>query len=121
MKNLLPQIHEDMSVYDRTGKKIGEVRNVQFGDEDLEHPGIETATTRSHPELSDNLVDYVAKALTAEEQIPEEIRNRLQRYGYIKIDTGFLASARYASAEQIADVTGDRVDLNITKDELVTN
>jgi histidyl-tRNA synthetase len=66
-------------------------------------------------------VDFVAKALISEEKIPDEFRKRLQRYGYIKVDTGILTADRFASAAQIADVTDDRVDLNVTKDELIVS
>jgi hypothetical protein len=119
MKNMLTQIHEDMPVYDRTGKKIGAVKNVQFGDEDLERPGVETSTAEAPAETDDNIVDYVAEVFATVDRIPEEFRKRLQRYGYIQVDTGLLTSDRFASSDQIANVTTDRVDLSVTKDELI--
>jgi sporulation protein YlmC with PRC-barrel domain len=119
MKNLLTQVHKDMSVYDRTGKKIGSVENVQFGDEDLERPGVETSTAQALNATGNDLVEDLAKALKTEEQVPLELRKRLLRYGYIKVDTGILKSDRYASADQIARVTADRIDLDVTMNELI--
>lgn len=119
MKNMLIQIKEHMPVYDSAGKKIGAVKTVQFGDEDLERPGVETSTARTAEVIGNQLTEDLAKAFKTGNQIPVELRKRLERYGYVKVDTGVLASDRYASADQIANVTADRVDLNVTKDELI--
>jgi hypothetical protein len=40
--------------------------------------------------------------------------------GYIEIDTdGLFSSNRYALAEHIASASGDEVNLNVDKDELI--
>ncbi len=121
MKNMLTQVHEDMPVYDRTGKKIGAVKTVQFGDEDLERPGVETSTAQTAKVVGNELMEDFAKTLKTGEHLPVELRKRLQRYGYIKVDTGILASTHYASADQIANVTDSRVVLNVTADQLISS
>jgi hypothetical protein len=119
MKNMLIQVKEHMLVYDSAGKKIGAVKTVQLGDEDLERPGVETSTAQTNEVVGNELIQDLAKAFELRDEVPDELRERLERYGYIRVDTGFLASDRYASADQIANVTADRVDLNVTKDELI--
>ena len=119
MENKLTQIHEHMPVYDRTGKKIGAVKNVQFGDEDLERPGVETSAAELPSEMGGNIIGFVASVFTTGNHMPDEFRKRLQRYGYIKVDTGIVTSDRYASADQIAKVGANRVDLTVTQDELI--
>lgn len=121
MENLLAQVREDMTVYDSKGDKVGTVKTVQLGDEDLAEPGAETATSQKAEVGGNDLVEEVAEALTFKDEIPEEIQNRLRRYGFIRVDAGLLRSDRYVSAEQITNVDGDRVELNATKDELITD
>lgn len=119
MKNTLSQIHENMPVYDREGNKIGTVKAVQLGDEDLARPGVETATAQTPDVPGNELVEDLARALDFEAPVPAEIRTRFERYGYIRIDTGLLSSDRYACADQVTKVTADRVDLDAVEDDLV--
>jgi hypothetical protein len=118
-QNLIMNIREGMTVYARDGKKVGRVEDVQFGDEDLSQPGVETSDAQDVRKMDETLVDVVAQAFSLPNRAPEEIRERLLRYGYMKVDTGLLASDRYVEADQIADVNGDRVELSVTRDELV--
>jgi hypothetical protein len=120
MKNMLTQVRKDMAVYDREGNMIGTVETVYFGDEDLERPGVETATAPTPDVANRGLIENVPEALNPDNRIPTELRSRLQRYGFIKVETGILASDRYARADQITKVDENRVELNVTQDELIT-
>lgn len=120
MKNLLTDIREDMPVYDRENNKIGTVEEIRFGDEDLERPGAETSTAQKAKVVGNTLVDDIARAIRVDDRLPEEIRSRLQRYGYVKIDTGLLTSDRYVIADQIEKVSADRINLKVGQDDLIT-
>jgi sporulation protein YlmC with PRC-barrel domain len=116
--DLLSRIYEGMEVYDSDGEKIGKVERVQFGQEDTSKPGVESATVSSTGER-DTLFDNLAEVFTDPDAVPEELRARLLRYGYIKIDTGLLKSDRYVESTQIAGVVEDHVNLHVTRDELL--
>lgn len=117
--SVLTRISEGMDVFDRTGDKIGEVDYVYFGDEDLATPEVDAATPSERVTRDDTIVDVVAEAFRTED-LPEELRERLQMHGFIKVSTGMLRSDRYALPEQIASVTGDAVHLNVVLDELIS-
>ena len=119
MRNMLNQIHEDMPVYDRRGNKIGTVDEIQFGDENPEEPGVETATAKRPSNGDGGLIEDLARAFSAGDMLPAELRSRLIRYGFFKIDTGLLSPDRYVSADQIASVDGERVTLNVSEDDLI--
>jgi hypothetical protein len=120
MKNMLGQVREAMTVYDREDNKVGTVRFVHFGDEDLDKPGVETATAPRDQWKEKGLIEDLAEAIVPPDRFPPELRSRLQRYGYIRIDTGLLSADRYATADQVADVKGDRVKLSVTKTNLIS-
>jgi hypothetical protein len=119
--NMLTQIHEGMDVYDQTGNKIGTVEFVKFGDEmrstDLDTVTVSPADREAWRE--DSLVADIAEAFTGRDDIPETLRNRMLRYGYLKIDTGILKSDRYALLDHVTSVTGDSVKLSVKGDELL--
>lgn len=122
MKNMLSKVQEDMTVYDREGNKIGTVKAIQMGDEDLERPGAETSTAASAETTTDNtLVEDFARAISSDHDFPEEMKKRYMRYGYVKVDAGLLRSDRYFAADQIANVSGDRIELNVSMSDLVKN
>jgi hypothetical protein len=53
--------------------------------------------------------------------MPQEIQDRLRLGGFIRIDmAGMLRADRYALPEQIAAVHGQKVTLNVSRDELLT-
>jgi len=118
---VLNQVREGMRVCDNTGNEIGTVRVVFLGavsDETNDRGG--GPATASTPELRDDtLIDYAAKAF-ADEPLPEVVRERLLRHGFIHIDTsGLFASDRFALPDQIETVSDDCVRLRLTKDELI--
>lgn len=118
---LLTQIHSGMRVYDRNEHQVGTIEYVQFTDEDPTQPGPETATEtvdKTSPDRN-NLVTDIAKAIAGDDGIPEELRQKLLRDGYIKIDTGLLRSDVYALPDQVSSVSDDNVYLQVTRDELI--
>ena len=94
----LAQVQEGMAVEDRAGEKVGTVRRVYLGGEDLG----ETAVA--------------GDSVLAE--VPAGLRSRLAREGFVEIATGLLQPNRYASGAQVAAVEGGRVVLNAGRDEL---
>jgi hypothetical protein len=71
-------------------------------------------------EGDDSLIGDIARAF-APDDMPEELRERLLREGYIRLDTaGLFAVDRYILPEQIMGRDGDALVLKVTKDELMT-
>ncbi len=119
---ILNQVHEEMRVYDSNGDEIGKVRKVFLGEvSDEMHERGKGPATAPDPEMrDDSLIDNLAKAFSADDPLPEALRGRLLRQGFIRIDTaGLFASDRYATPDQIESVSDDTVRLNLTKDELI--
>ncbi len=80
----------------------------------------ETATAQD-PRLRQkgSLIDVLAEAIAPPRQIPDEVRERMLRHGYMRIDTGIIRSDRYAMLDQVSDVSGARVDLSVSRDDLI--
>jgi hypothetical protein len=119
---ILTQVYEGMDVYDRTGDNIGTVEYVYLGavSEDADTYGAGPATASGPGRGEDSLIEDFAKALSAGDHVPEALRERLRRQGFIRIDsTGLFAADRYVTPDQVADVSGDRVTLRVTRDELI--
>jgi hypothetical protein len=119
---ILTQVYEGMDVYDRTGDKIGTVESVYLGavseHADLHGAGPATASAQGSRESS--VIEDFAKAFVAEDPVPEPLRERLRRHGFVKIDSsGLFAADRYVTPDQIAEVSGDRITLRVTRDELI--
>jgi hypothetical protein len=119
---ILTQIYEGMTVYDRAGDKIGTVEHVYLGgvseEADKRGGGPETVPSLGRGESS--LIEDFAQAIFPSDQLPETLRQRLLRHGFIRIDsTGLFAADRYVMPDQIADVSDDRVTLRVTRDELI--
>ena len=96
---MLEQITEGMTVYDNTSAKVGTVKQVYLGGEDL-----------SEANVSGDSVLY---------DVPDSLRSRLAASGFVEIGTGFLAANRYATGEQVSGVDSDGVRLTVGKDDLV--
>lgn len=120
--SVLNQIREGMRVCDGDGQEIGTVRQVFLGatsDKTKEHE-VGPASSPEPNLRDDTLVDNLAEAFSAEEPLPDTLRGRLLREGFIRIDThGLFASDRFALTDQIASVSDDCVQLRLTKDELI--
>jgi hypothetical protein len=119
---ILNEIQEGMRVCDSAGDDIGEVRQVFLGavsDKTREH-GSGPATAPDPGLRDDTLIDNLAEAISTDDPLPETLRGRLLREGFIRIDTaGLFASDRFALPDQIDSVSDDCVRLRLTKDELI--
>ncbi|HET8632352.1 MAG TPA: PRC-barrel domain-containing protein [Thermomicrobiales bacterium] len=96
---LLAQIREGMEVYDRGNTKLGTVKDVYLGGEDLSEATVPEGST-------------LAAA-------PPALRSRLAAHGFLEIGTGLLQANRYATGDQVAAVGEDRVTLAVAQDELL--
>ncbi len=119
--NILTQVHEDMIVFDSMGERIGTVNAVQFGDEDPHNATVE-AVTDVRPKLrEDAIIDQLASVFKANQGIADELRARLNRYGYIEVSRSLPGLGSYiVSADQIAAVQANQVKLQTKSDELIT-
>jgi hypothetical protein len=92
----IEQVRENMPAIDAGGERIGKVSFVKMGDPE--------AVTAPDEELD-----------AGEPHVAGELRERLLRIGFIKIDRkGFLRPDAYAAADQIDRVEGDSVHLSVT-------
>ena len=120
-ESILNQVHEGMDVYTSDDKHIGEVESIYFGSVSEEEHEMGTGSpTADDPSMRDrSWMDEVADVFRTDD-VPEEMRERLQRQGFIRINsTGLFASDRYATPEQIAAVRDDRVILKSERDNLL--
>ena len=121
---ILANIREGMTVYDRTGNNIGTVEYVYLGavSEEADKRGEGPATIAAPGQAGGSLLDDFAKAIIPSDQVPEALRARLLRHGFIRIDSaGLFAADRYVLPGQIESVSGNRITLCVTHDELIIN
>jgi hypothetical protein len=120
---LLERIQEDMAVYDRAGDKIGEVEEIYLGSvgEDAVAEGRGPATVYDpDPPGTHSFVHDLVEVFTGDDELPEVVRNRLLRHGFIRIDgSGLFGSDYYVMPDQIASVSQEGVQLNVSRDELI--
>ena len=120
MDTLPRDIRIGMTVYDSAHHAIGKVEDFKFS-ENEDNPEVQPAdidgTDRKNGRES--ILTAIAEAFGAEE-IPEALRDRLLREGYIRLDTkGLLAKDRFILPSQIESAFGDEITLNVDKDQLV--
>jgi sporulation protein YlmC with PRC-barrel domain len=107
----LNQIHHGMRVVDANGETIGHVDYMKMGD-----PGAVTvdSVTPPAPGLWGSAIGG------GEPDVPEPLRSRLLRQGYVKVDgKGWIDVDRYVPADEIAGIAGDTVTLTVDKNHLV--
>jgi hypothetical protein len=120
MERLPEQIQVGMKVFDSEHHVIGKVDGLKFP-ENQTAPGVEPATLdAADDDREDNtIVGAVAEAF-GREDVPEPLRSQLLRDGYVHLDTkGLFAHDRYILPEQIARMTPEGIQLNVTKDALI--
>lgn len=111
-------VEEGMDVYDSDGDKIGTVERVYFGSEDREEPGPESVTAPDPATGGKTLADVVADIFDPQD-IPEEVRERLLRRGFLHIDGGVIFDADYyVLPNQVERVTDEDVHLRVKKEKL---
>src|ERR1044071_335710 len=107
MDNLLVKVHEGMKVYDNAQKEVGKVDYVQFSDENPRSPVAKTADVS--PTVRDDDRDNVFKDIArvfAGDEVPEALRTRLLREGFIRVDAkGLFKADRYILPSQIQSVS----------------
>jgi len=96
---ILWQPREGMRVYDVENEYVGRVRYVQFP--------------------TDMAEEAVALAERQLIHIPEELRGKLVRDGFVQVGGGLFSPDYYILPGQISTVTDDGIALNIAKDEIV--
>jgi hypothetical protein len=110
--DLINRVRLGMKVVDVNGEEVGKVDEVKMGG-----PG--AATVGADEPAGPDLIAGVFGA-DAEPDVPEPLRSRLLRFGYVKIDgTGWIDTDRYVTADQIGRVVGDTVTLLVDKDRLL--
>ncbi|MCL4251565.1 MAG: hypothetical protein KJ065_25670 [Anaerolineae bacterium] len=117
--NLTNYVREDMDVFDVNGDKIGEVDFVRLSDEDPSTEYPETVTPGSVDDQASTFIEEIADVFTDWPRLPEEMRERLLRSGFVRIDRGLLKSDVIAMPDQITSVTEDAVYLNAAEDKLL--
>jgi hypothetical protein len=120
MTTILDQIREGMTICDPAGNDIGTVDFVRLSDEDPATPGPEVVTADPLPRDTGNtLIGALADAFRTDD-IPDTLRDRLLREGFIRVDVaGLFAADRYVMPDQIASVSGDKVTLAVDKESLM--
>ena len=122
--SILTQIHKGMHVHDMRDQHIGSVAFVHFGaaSEAQQELGVGPASPAraDNPNMrQDTLIDNIAEAFNPNE-VPQELQDKLLVSGYIRMDTsGLFASDRFVTPDQIATVSGDKVQLSVSRDQLV--
>lgn len=120
-RSILAEIYEGMTVYDAQGDKVGTVKHVHFGAVTAEEDerGLGAATASPADRQAHSFLDDLARVF-APAPMPETLRHRLLRHGFIRIDsTGLFASDCYALPQQIASVFSDRMTLRVSREELI--
>lgn len=111
----IAEVHEGMTVVDVVGEKVGTVRAVRMGD-----PGAVTSEGQGAAEdVQGGVVGALARVFSAADPVPDGLRERLLRLGFVQIDAaGLFTGDRYAASDEIAEVAGETVHLSVGKDML---
>lgn len=122
--NLMINITEGMKVYDKDTRLIGIVESVHLGAESDEaisqrHAPVPDPNVSIDPQPAIPLAVPLT-GLSSEENIPNELQERLLRSGYLRANSGGLwRISYYVLPDQISWIWGDSVTLNVAKDELI--
>jgi hypothetical protein len=115
--NLLQSVHEGMKVVDSRNHEIGTVEYIKMVEIDPATGQPVANDIEEDDDHHETLLGLVAEAFT--DDIPEEIQKRLLHDGFIRMDADGLFNAdRYVMADQISGVSGDKVMLKVSKDQL---
>ncbi|HEX3053931.1 MAG TPA: hypothetical protein VHP83_24965, partial [Aggregatilineaceae bacterium] len=58
------------------------------------------------------LNEILANVFDSNDDMPENVRARLLRYGFIRVDTGLLSRDRFITPEEIEGISSDRVEVH---------
>ena len=120
--DVLALVKDGMEVVDTTGDHIGKVDAVFLGDVadgDSVYGG--PTSDRSAPaEALDTDVNIFAGLFVTDNDMPQEVRERLRYHGFMRIAPhGLFRSHRYAMREQVVAVTDDRVSISVPESKLI--
>ncbi len=110
--DLIARINEGMVVYDSHNQRVGVVEFIKLNEEDSSAQAADMYPYQSFVNGLNGIFDDA-------DDIPDELRARLAREGYLRIDGGFLAADRIALLDQIADVDENAVTLAVRLNELI--
>jgi hypothetical protein len=113
----IAQVREGMTVVDAAGDEIGKVDYVKMGD-----PEAVTVNPADATDDRGGIFEGVADVLSGPDadDLPITLAGEMLRVGYLRVDTkGWFSKDRFVPADAIQGVTGDRVQLAVTKDELI--
>ncbi len=112
-------IKEGMEVIDVNDKSLGHVDYVRFGDDNPRDDYHTETATEPDETPAEEIAESVADAFVGRDDIPDELRQRLLRYGYLRLDGGLLHSDRFVTPDQVARVD-EHVHLNVAGDDLLS-
>jgi hypothetical protein len=109
---IINQVQHGMRVLDVNGEEMGKVEDVKMGDP-------RAATVGPAVEADPGLIEAFFGG--GEPDVPEPLRSRLLRFGYVKIDgKGWIDTDRYVTADLIGSISGDTVSLTVDKDRVMS-
>ena len=118
MQSVLESVSEGMKVVDSGNHEIGTVEYIKMVEVDPATGQPVANDIEEDDDHRETLLGLVAEAFT-DDDIPEEIQKRLLHDGFIRMDAaGLFAADRYVLPEQISGVSGGKVMLKVSKDQL---
>ena len=122
--NILNKINEGMEVRDVDGKPIGHVERVFLGEvspeEEQTGRGAATPSNVKSTPLAQTIVNELTEALSPGEEIPDVLRERLELEGFARLEgKGLFGADRFILPDQIQSVEEGRVNLKVTRKELI--
>ncbi|KKB78383.1 hypothetical protein VW35_12195 [Devosia soli] len=114
-------IAEGMKVYDSAMHSIGKVETFRITDEAPDQPEVDAAGVSPVLEEETNTMStLLADIFNPSDNLPRELQEKALREGFVRLDAdGLFASDRYIFPEHIDRVEGDRLILNVRKDDLL--
>ncbi len=121
-RKILSKVYKGMEVYDVEGDKVGTVERVFLGavgqESENRAQGPRTAPVPD-PTKDESFVEDLSDVFDPEDKIPDVVRERLLRHGFIRVEGAELFDQdQYVIPEQIAAIDEDGVKLRIVRDEL---
>ena len=117
--SLIGRINEGMPVFDRADQFVGTVRLVYYGG--ASDAAIERASRLTQVAAATVGAHAAAPVTFGGGEIAPELRERMLRQGYLRIEgPGITGARRYVTPEQIARVVGNQVQLCTSRAELIT-
>lgn len=111
---MLSQIDEGLDVLDNTGEKLGTVAEVHFAETNAASP------SDSYQEQMDSGIDELLTGLGGNlNTIPEEVRERLEMEGFVRIERGMAEADAFVFANEI-DHVDEHVHLSVPEGDLVS-